>query len=80
LSELFLKETGKDAAREAARRDMLRATGVEEFTEKDLAKRIKQIEKQMFEAAKNLEFEQAARLRDQLVQLKERAFGAAPVM
>jgi hypothetical protein len=45
LSELFLKETGKDAAREAARRDMLRATGVEEFTEKDLAKRIKQIEK-----------------------------------
>jgi excinuclease ABC subunit B len=34
----------------------------------------------MFEAAKNLEFEQAARLRDQLVHLKERAFGAAPVM
>jgi excinuclease ABC subunit B len=69
-------KAGKDAAREAERRDMLRATGVEEFTEKDLSKRIKQLEKQMFEAAKNLEFEQAARLRDQLVQLKERAFGA----
>ncbi len=80
IDGVMSSKAGKDAAREAERRDMLRATGVEEFTEKDLAKRIKQIEKQMFEAAKNLEFEQAARLRDQLVQLKERAFGAAPVM
>jgi excinuclease ABC subunit B len=50
------------------------------FTEKDLSKRIKQLEKQMFEAAKNLEFEQAARLRDQLSQLKEWAFGAVAQM
>jgi excinuclease ABC subunit B len=77
IDGVMSSKAGKDAAREAERRDMLRATGVEEFTEKDLAKRIKQLEKQMFEAAKNLEFEQAARLRDQLVQLKERAFGAA---
>lgn len=76
IDGVMSSKAGKDAAREAERRDMLRATGVEEFTEKDLAKRIKQLEKQMFEAAKNLEFEQAARLRDQLVQLKERAFGA----
>ncbi len=77
IDGVMSSKAGKDAAREAERRDMLRATGVEEFTEKDLAKRIKQLEKQMFEAAKNLEFEQAARLRDQLVQLKERVFGAA---
>ncbi|MEN9587446.1 MAG: excinuclease subunit UvrB, partial [Pseudomonadota bacterium] len=77
IDGVMSSKAGKDAAREAERRDMLRATGVEEFTEKDLAKRIKQLEKQMFEAAKNLEFEQAARLRDQLAQLKERAFGAA---
>jgi excinuclease ABC subunit B len=77
IDGVMSSKAGKDAAREAERRDMLRATGVEEFTDKDLAKRIKQLEKQMFEAAKNLEFEQAARLRDQLVQLKERAFGAA---
>jgi excinuclease ABC subunit B len=77
IDGVMSSKAGKDAAREAERRDMLRATGVEEFTEKDLAKRIKQLEKQMFDAAKNLEFEQAARLRDQLVQLKERAFGAA---
>jgi excinuclease ABC subunit B len=80
IDGVMSSKAGKDAAKEAERRDMLRATGVEEFTEKDLAKRIKQLEKQMFEAAKNLEFEQAARLRDQLAQLKERAFGAAPAL
>jgi excinuclease ABC subunit B len=80
IDGVMSSKAGKDAAKEAERRDMLRATGVEEFTEKDLAKRIKQLEKQMFEAAKNLEFEQAARLRDQLVQLKERAFGATANM
>jgi excinuclease ABC subunit B len=80
IDGVMSSKAGKDAAREAERRDMLRATGVEEFTEKDLSKRIKQLEKQMFEAAKNLEFEQAARLRDQLSQLKERAFGVGPQM
>ena len=80
IDGVMSSKAGKDAAKEAERRDMLRATGVEEFTEKDLSKRIKQLEKQMFEAAKNLEFEQAARLRDQLVQLKERAFGATPAL
>jgi len=80
IDGVMSNKAGKDAAREAERRDMLRATGVEEFTEKDLAKRIKQLEKQMFDAAKNLEFEQAARLRDQLSQLKERVFGASPQM
>jgi excinuclease ABC subunit B len=80
IDGVMSSKAGKDAAKELERRDMLRATGVEEFTERDLAKRIKQLEKQMFEAAKNLEFEQAARLRDQLGQLKERAFGAVPQM
>ncbi len=46
------------------------------LSEKDLGKRIKQLEKQMFEHAKNLEFEKAARLRDQLAALREQAFGA----
>ncbi|MFZ5527110.1 MAG: excinuclease ABC subunit UvrB [Pseudomonadota bacterium] len=47
------------------------------LSEKDLGKRIKQLEKDMLEAARNLEFEKAARLRDQLALLKEQAFGAA---
>ncbi len=50
---------------------------VEAMSEKDLSKRITQLEKQMLEHARNLEFEKAARLRDQLAQLKEQAFGAA---
>ncbi len=53
------------------------AAEVGAFDEKDLAKRIKQLEKQMLEHAKNLEFEKAARVRDQLALLREQAFGAA---
>ena len=53
------------------------AAAVEALSEKDLSKRITQLEKQMLEHARNLEFEKAARLRDQLSQLKEQAFGAA---
>jgi excinuclease ABC subunit B len=47
------------------------------LNERDLGKRIKQLEKEMLEHARNLEFEKAARLRDQLALLKEQAFGAA---
>ena len=47
------------------------------MSEKDLGKRIKLLEKQMLEHAKSLEFEKAARVRDQLAQLREQAFGAA---
>lgn len=39
-----------------------------------LAKEIKLLEKKMFEYAKNLEFEEAARTRDKLTGLKEQAF------
>ena len=45
--------------------------------ERDLGKRIKALERQMLEHARNLEFEQAARVRDQLSTLKEQAFGVA---
>jgi len=34
------------------------------------------MEKEMLEAAKNLEFEKAAELRDKLKQLKQKLFGA----
>ncbi len=52
------------------------AAEVGAFDEKDLSRRIKQLEKQMLEHAKNLEFEKAARVRDQLALLREQAFGA----
>lgn len=53
------------------------AAEVEAMSEKDLGKRIKLLEKQMLEHARNLEFEKAARVRDQLAVLREQAFGAA---
>lgn len=47
----------------------------EALSEKQLAKEIKRLEKAMMEHAKNLEFEQAARVRDQLAQLRKTVFG-----
>ena len=58
-------------------RGLVEAAEVEAMSEKDLAKRIKLLEKQMLDHAKNLEFEKAARVRDQLALLREQAFGAA---
>jgi excinuclease ABC subunit B len=49
----------------------------EALSEKDVGKRIKLLEKQMLEHARNLEFEKAARLRDQLAALREQVFGAS---
>ncbi len=49
----------------------------EELSEKDLSRRIKQLEKEMLEHARGLEFEKAARVRDQLAALKQRVLGAA---
>jgi excinuclease ABC subunit B len=45
--------------------------------EKQVAKEIKRLEKLMFEHAKNLEFEKAAQVRDQLALLREQVFGAS---
>ncbi len=48
----------------------------EVMNEKQVAREIKRLEKLMFEHANNLEFEKAAKVRDQLAALKERVFGA----
>ncbi|MGC1816367.1 MAG: excinuclease ABC subunit UvrB [Casimicrobiaceae bacterium] len=46
------------------------------MAEKDLEKELRQVEKQMHEAARNLEFERAAELRDRLYKLRETLIGA----
>jgi excinuclease ABC subunit B len=46
------------------------------MSEKQIGKDIKRLEKLMIEHAKNLEFEKAAQVRDQLHVLKTQAFGA----
>jgi excinuclease ABC subunit B len=47
----------------------------EAMSEKQLAREIRALEKKMLEHARNLEFEEAARARDQLAELKKRVFG-----
>jgi excinuclease ABC subunit B len=48
----------------------------ESMSEKQISKEIKRLEKAMLDHAKNLEFEKAAQVRDQLHQLKQQLFGA----
>ena len=66
-----------------AARGQLKAAGNEanlaSLDEKDLAREIKRVEKQMLEHARNLEFERAAALRDELRRLKAKLFGGAEV-
>jgi excinuclease ABC subunit B len=47
----------------------------EAMSEKQIAREIKALEKKMLAHARNLEFEEAARARDQLAELKKRVFG-----
>jgi excinuclease ABC subunit B len=67
----------------AAQKAMLNDNGlseevakVEGMSEKQISKEIKRLEKLMVDHAKNLEFEKAAQVRDQLHVLKQQAFGA----
>jgi excinuclease ABC subunit B len=70
IDGVYSEKSGK----EAAKRDLERAK-VEDMSEKDIAREIKRLEKTMLEHARNLEFEKAARVRDQLAVLREQAFG-----
>ncbi len=49
----------------------------EAMPEKDMERELKRLEREMLEAAKNLEFEKAAELRDRLLQLKQAMFGVS---
>jgi len=71
IDGVHAEKTGKDDLKAAQA-----AAAVEVLSEKDLGKRIKQLERQMLEHARNLEFEKAAQVRDQLALLREQAFGA----
>jgi excinuclease ABC subunit B len=58
-----------EAAQEHARYEVM--------SESQVSKEIKRLEKSMLDHAKNLEFEKAARVRDQLAQLKLQLFGSS---
>ena len=51
------------------------AASYQRMTPKQLAQRIKALERAMYEHAQNLEFEQAAKARDELRRLREQGFG-----
>ncbi|RYX97409.1 MAG: excinuclease ABC subunit UvrB [Comamonadaceae bacterium] len=71
IDGVYSEKSGK----EAEKLEMQKAL-VEDMSEKDIAREIKRLEKLMIEHAKNLEFEKAAKVRDQLGSLKAQAFGA----
>ena len=74
IDGVYSEKAGKEVDRLA--QEALQRAKVEDMSEKDMAREIKRLEKQMLDHARNLEFEQAARLRDQLARLKAQAFGA----
>jgi excinuclease ABC subunit B len=71
IDGVYSEKSGKEADKL-----LLQKALVEDMSEKDVSREIKRLEKQMVEHAKNLEFEKAAKVRDQLHMLKEQAFGA----
>ena len=75
IDGVYSEKAGKDAER--LEYETLQRAKIEDMSEKDIAREIKRLEKQMMEHARNLEFEQAAGVRDQLGRLKAQAFGAS---
>ena len=75
IDGVYSEKTERQA--EQRERDALARARVEDMSEKDVAREIKRLEKRMFEHARNLEFEDAARVRDQLSLLKQQLFGTS---
>ena len=75
IDGVYSEKSGQEAER--LEQAALQKARAQDMTEKDIAKAIKLLEKQMLEHARNLEFEKAAQARDQLAILKEQAFGAS---
>ncbi|EXU81816.1 excinuclease ABC subunit B [Comamonas aquatica DA1877] len=74
IDGVYSEKSGRAADDQA--RAQVRHEAEAVMSEADLAKTIKKLEKDMLAHAKNLEFEAAARLRDQLAVLKQKLFGA----
>ena len=74
IDGVYSEKSGKEAQEQS--RAAVRSDAFEGMSDAQLAKEIKKMEKEMLERAKNLEFEAAARLRDQLAVLKQKLFGA----
>ncbi|MGE0350065.1 excinuclease ABC subunit UvrB [Hydrogenophaga sp.] len=74
IDGVYSEKAGREADRLAA--ESAHRASIEDMSEKDVAREIKRLEKLMLEHARNLEFEKAASVRDQLARLKAQLFGA----
>ncbi|MBK6388932.1 MAG: excinuclease ABC subunit UvrB [Rhodoferax sp.] len=74
IDGVYSEKAGREMER--LENDAMQRAKVEDMSEKDIGREIKRLEKLMMEHARNLEFEKAARVRDQLGILKKLAFGA----
>ena len=77
IDGVYSEKAGRELDR--LENDAMQRARVEDMSEKDISREIKRLEKLMMEHARNLEFEKAAKVRDQLGILKEQAFGAPGV-
>ena len=73
IDGVYSEKAGEEAKKLADAQQHL--AEIQDMSEKDLSREIKRLEKLMLDHARNLEFEQAARVRDQLSRLKQQAFG-----
>ena len=74
IDGVYSEKAGKEAER--LEREAMQRAQIGDMSEKDISREIKRLEKLMMEHARNLEFEKAAGVRDQLSVLKQQAFGA----
>ena len=75
IDGVYSEKSGQEA--EKLERDSQRRAELHAMSEKDVAREIKRLEKLMLTHAKDLEFEKAAQVRDQLSHLRGQAFGAS---
>ncbi|HNC86876.1 MAG TPA: UvrB/UvrC motif-containing protein, partial [Agitococcus sp.] len=72
ILEVYGGEAAKQAANDAKEQKIAEAAAEYVVLEpKVLAKRIKELEQQMLAKARDLQFEQAAKIRDEMMRLKE---------
>lgn len=72
MADTDRKKPGKDRLKASA----FDSEGVIDLSMEDFKRKVKQLEEQMYQLARDLEFEQAALIRDEITQLKARHFGS----
>jgi len=67
---------GKKPGKDRLKASTFDSEGVIDLSMEDFKRKVKQLEEQMYQFARDLEFEQAALIRDEITQLKARHFGS----